>query len=256
MEYMEEIKYFDCDCSFGMRSVRYPGSFYKVQDLVDRMKRYGIDKALVYHSMAREYNPEVGNRMLTEEIKKYPSLVPVWTVMPHRTDEFPPPHDLIRQMKQNNVRMVTMFPAGADQAYSMAEWNCGELFCALEEHRIPLLLGMEQTSWNELYELLSRHSGLNVVLTNGNYRIDRNLYAMLEKSDHLFLETYGYKVYGGIEQICRKFGAHRLIYGSGMPVFSGSAAVSMIAYAQIGEEEKQMIAYKNLKALLEGVKWE
>ena len=146
-----------------------------------------------------------------------------------------------------------MFPAAADQAYSMAEWNCGELFRVLEEGRIPLILGLEQTSWNELYELLSRHPELNVILANVNYRIDRNLYVMLEKFDHLYLETYGYKVFGGIEEICRRFGARRLVYGSGMPVFSGSAAVSMIRYAQIGEEEKRMIAYKNLETLLEGV---
>jgi predicted TIM-barrel fold metal-dependent hydrolase len=251
---MEGLKFFDCNCSFGMRSIRYPGSFYKIEDLVNKMKYYGIERALVYHSMAREYSPSVGNKMLMDEIKNYPSLVPVWAVMPHHTEEFPEPYELIKQMKLNGVKIVTMFPSMMDQAYSLAEWNCGELFSVLEEHRIPLILGFEQTSWNELHDLLSNHPKLNVILTNVNYRIDRNMYVMLKKFDNLFIETYGYKVYQGIEQICKKFGAHRLIYGSGMPVFSGSAAVSMVNYAQISEEEKKMIAFKNLETLLEGVR--
>lgn len=251
---MKELEFFDCNCSFGMRSIRYPGSFYKIEDLVNKMEYYGIKRALVYHSMAREYSPSIGNEMLMEEIKNYPSLTPVWTVMPHHTEEFPNPYELAEQMKLNKVKAVTMFPSMMDQAYSMAEWNCGELFSMLEEHRIPLFLSFEQTSWNELHDLLSNHPKLNVILTNVNYRIDRNLFALFKKFENLFIETHGYKVFQGIEQICNKFGAHRLIYGSGMPVFSGSAAVSMINYAQISEEEKEMIAFKNLEALLEGVR--
>ncbi|HBG75326.1 hypothetical protein QBE55_00530 [Eubacteriales bacterium mix99] len=251
---MDSLKFFDCHCSFGMRSIRYPGSFYQKEDLIRKMKSCGIEKALVYHSMAQEYNPEAGNQMLMEAVQGIPSLIPVWAVMPHHTGEFPEPDELARRMKENAIQAVTMFPGAADQTYSMAEWNCGGLYGMLEEQRVPLLLGMEQTAWNDLQELLSRHPQLNVILTNVNYRIDRNLYAMLEKHDHLFLETYGYKVYGGIEAICRRFGARRLIFGSGMPVFSGSGAVSMINYAQISEEEKREIAYKNLENLLKGVR--
>lgn len=251
---MGELEFFDCNCSFGMRAIMNPGSFYRVEDLVNRMARYGIKRALVYHSMAREYSPSIGNKMLMDEIKNYPFLVPVWTVMPHHTQEFPQPYELIEQMKANGVKVVTMFPSMMDQAYSLAEWNCGELFKVLEEHRVPLLLSFDQITWNELHDLLRNHPKLNVILTNVNYRIDRNIYALLGMFDNLFIETHGYKVHRGIEEICNKFGAHRLIYGSGMPVFSGSAAVAMINYAQIGQKEKEMIAYGNLEALLREVR--
>lgn len=45
---MKELEFFDCNCSFGMRSIRYPGSFYKIEDLVNKMEYYGIKRALVY----------------------------------------------------------------------------------------------------------------------------------------------------------------------------------------------------------------
>ncbi|NLO82856.1 MAG: amidohydrolase family protein [Clostridiales bacterium] len=251
---MGDLEFFDCNCSFGMRSILYPESFYKVEDLVKKMDRYGIKRALVYHSMAREYAPSVGNRMLMDEIKVYPFLIPLWTVMPHHTQEFPEPYRLIEQMKAYGVKAVTMFPGAMDHAYSMAEWNCGQLFEALEEHGIPLILGFDQTTWNELYDLLSNHPKLNLILTNVNYRMDRNIYVLFRMFENLFIETRGYQVYQGIEQICNRFGACRLIFGSGMPVYSGSAAVAMINYARISDKEKEMIAYRNLETLIGEVK--
>lgn len=251
---MQKLKFFDCNCSFGMRAIVNPGSFYKMEDLLDRMDRYGIDKALVWHSMAKEYNPAVGNEMLMEEIKQYPELVPVWSVMHHHTGEFPHPEELIVQLRKNGVKAVNAFPAMADFGFSLAEWNCGELLSALEKYRIPFFIGFEQTNWNELHEICSNHPDLPVVFTNVNYRIDRNLYAMFKKFDNLYIETYGYKVHHGIEEICATFGARRLIYGSGMPVFSGSAAVTPIIYARISQKEKEMIARENLEGLLGGVR--
>ena len=253
---METLNYFDCNCVIGMRKVLNPGSFYKVEDLVERMKYYGIQKALVYHTMAREYNPATGNGLLMDEIKSYPSLYPVWVVMPHHTGEFPEPDALRIQLKKNNVRAVCMFPAATDNNYSIAGWNCGGLFAMLERCSIPVMIEMEQISWNDLYELCSKYPELRVVLTKVNYRIDRNIYALLKEIKHLYIETIGYKVNNGIAEICEKFGAKHLVFGSGMPVFSGSAAVSMINYAHISEKEKQMIAHENIESLLGGVHYE
>lgn len=250
---MESLKFFDCSCSIGMRGIVYPGSFYKINDLVEKMNRYGIEKALVYHSMAREYNPCEGNRMLVDEIKGFPLLVPVWVVMPHNTGEFPKPDELLRQMKHEGVKAVRIFPSATDQNYCISQWNCGELFLALQKAKVPLIIGIDQLSWNELHDLCNSYPGLNIVLTSVNYRVDRNLYSLLGKFRNLFIETIGYKVHSGIEEICTKFGAERLIFGSSMPLYSGAAAVSMINYACISDEEKSLIACRNLEILLEGV---
>lgn len=251
---MEPPDFFDCSCSAGMRGILNPGSFYTFGDLTQKVNDYGIKKALVYHSMAREYHPVTGNRMLMDEVGNHPCLYPVWVVMHHHTGEFPGPEKLIGQMKENNVRAVRMFPGVSDQNYCIAEWNCGELFAVLEKHEVPLMIGLEQLTWNELYELCSNHPGLRIILTEVNYRINRNLYTLLKKFEYLYIETMGYKVHHGIEEICEKLGAQRLVFGSGMPLYPGGAAVSMINYARISEKEKRMIAHENLENLLGGVR--
>jgi predicted TIM-barrel fold metal-dependent hydrolase len=237
-----------------MRGVLNPGSFYRTEDLDRKMKIYGISNALVYHSMAKEYSPIEGNRLLMDEIKNNPNMHPVWVVMHHHTEEFPKPDMLIKQMKEHGVKAVRMFPAQGEQNYSIEDWNCGELFDTMEKHRVPLMIGLESMGWGGIFNLCSGHPGLQLIITEADYRIDRNLYSILEKFENVFLEIYGYKVHNGIEEICRKFGAKRLIFGSGMPVFSGASAVSMVTYARISHAEKRMIASGNLERLLGGVK--
>lgn len=250
---MDTLNFYDCNCSIGMRGILNPGSFYKVEELERKMKHYGIGKALVYHSMAKEYSPSVGNRLLLEEIKNHPALSPVWVVMHHHTQEFLKPDELIRAMTEYGIKAVRMFPGQYEQNFSIAKWNCDELFTILQEYHIPVMIGLDSIEWNDLYNLLSNYPKLNLIIIEADYRIDRNLYSMLKKFDNLHIEIMGYKVHSGIEEICKNFGANRLIFGSGMPVFSGSA-VCMVNYARISEEEKRLISSGNLEKLLGGVR--
>lgn len=252
---MDTLNFFDCNCSFGMRSVVEPGSFYKIEDLVNKMEYYGIEKALVYHSMAREYSPIVGNEMLMEEIKNYKQLIPVWCVMHHHTGEFYEPDDLKGKLKEKGIKAVCMFPGHSDQFFTTAEWNCGELFSMLEMNSIPLIVGLDQIGFDNLYNILNNHSALRVILTRTGYSADRNLYGLLKRFDNLYLETSGYKVHHCIEEILSRFGAHRLVFGSGMPMHSGGSAACTVNYSRISEEEKKMIASGNLEKILGGVKW-
>jgi len=250
---MDAIKYFDCNCIVGRRTVMNACSFYNINDLVRKMNYYGIERAMVYHSMAKDYCPTIGNQMLLDEIQDFPFLYGVWVVLPHHTGEFPEPSELRRQMREKNIKAVRMFPSSADQKYSFSEWCCGDLFEMLEQCRVPLMLDLSQITWNELHETMSAHPELRVILTNLHYSVGRNIYPLLKKFEHLYVETIGYKVFNGIEELCGRYGAERLIFGSNTPIYSGGAAIGMISYAQISHEEKCRIAGGNLEKLLGGV---
>jgi len=247
---MEDLHFYDCNSFFGMRKNVAPGSFYKKEDLLERMTYYSIEKALVHHSMAIEYDPLVGNNILMDELVGIKNLVPAWVVLPHHTGEFPAPDKLIEDMKIKGVCAAIIRPN--DYSFCVSEWNCGQLFSALEEHGIPLFISNSEITFDELHTLCSLHSDLNVVFTNVTYRVSRNLYPLMKKFKHLYLETSGYIAQDGIENVCSVFGANRLIFGSGMPVHSGASAVNIITYANISQNEKQMIASGNLERLLGG----
>ena len=249
---MENLRFFDCNSMIGARQVKNPGSYYKFDEFIRKMDYYGIDNALVCHSTACKYQPMMGNRLLMDEIKDYPNLRPMWAVMPHHTGEFPEPGELRSLLRDNNVPAVTMLPR--DNSYSLDEWICGDLFSMLAESRVPLVISYHQVSFGQLHSIMTSHPELRVILTNMHYNSARNLYPMLSLFEHLYIETIGFKVHGGIEDVCRKFGARRLVFGTCAPTYAGSAAIGMVTYARISMEEKRRIASENLERLLEGVK--
>ena len=249
---MKPLKFFDCNAIVGKRRIKNPGSFYKTDELLRKMKYYGIENALVRHSLAVEYDPITGNQALTEEIKNHPNLNGTWIILPHHTGEFPNPLQLNKQLKENNIKTVAMYPK--EHMYSLYDWVCGEIFEMLEEYNIPLLINHDQIiNYKDLHELLTGHPNLRIILTDLHYNTGRNLYPLLNKFENLYIETIGFKVHNGIEDVCKKFGANRLIFGTCAPVYSGGAAIAMITYAQITNEEKSMIASGNLEKILKEV---
>lgn len=247
---MEDIRFFDCDSIIGRRRIKNSGSFHETAELLRKMKYYGIESAMVYHSLASDYSPSIGNRMLMDEIKDYPFLKGVWVVLPHHTGEFYRPDELMKEMKNSHIGAVRIFPAAKDFRFSVSDWCCGDLFGMLEACKVPLMIGLDQLTWDELHGVLSAHPGLRLILTGLHYNCGRNLYPLFEKFEHLYVETIGFKLFGGIEEVCRRFGAERLIFGTCSPLFSGGAAVGMISYARISDAEKNRIASGNLEKLL------
>lgn len=254
--YMEKLRFFDCNSYFGMRKLMLPGSFHTKEELLSRMERYGIDKALVHHAFARELDPAIGNARLMEEISGEDKLVPAWMIMPHHTGEFPDPDTLADMMKKDGVRAAVMLPSLGYYYFSTKDWNCGALFTMLEEARIPLFMAMHNfdPNFENLHDILRAHPRLRLVLTNVTYRVARNIYPLMNLFDNLHIETFGFKTQDGIADLCHRFGAERVLFGSGMPEASGAGAVAMVTYADLTFEEKQLVAAGNLERLLGGVK--
>lgn len=249
---MEPLSFWDCNASFGRRAFRQPGSFTEKKELLDQMDRFGIERALVWHSLSREYDPAEGNRILLEECRDEERLMPVMGLLPHYTGEFPDPQETVRQMRAAGVRVAAVFPSV--QGFGLSELTCGELFDLLEQYRIPLLLGLNECGGMEAFgRLAMARPKLRLVLTNASFRIDRELYPLLGKCDNVWIETSGYKPFCGLAEACRRFGAERFLFGSGMPVSSCASSVALLTYADLEEDDKRKIASENLKALLREV---
>jgi predicted TIM-barrel fold metal-dependent hydrolase len=241
------MRFFDCNAQIGRYGVKHPEAFTTADELLREMEYCGIAEALVYHSMAKEYAPAVGNEMLLDEIAGKP-LRPCWAVMPHHTGEMAPPGELLAQMKAKGVRALRAFPAA--QNFRLSDWCAGELLDMIAANRIPLFLDMDQTSWEDLAGILKSRPSLNLILLRTSYRIDRYIYPLFEKYEGLRIEAATYQVNYGVEEICRRFGAGRLLFGSGLPFTEAGPSIAQITYAEISDEEKALVAGENLRDLL------
>lgn len=242
-----KLDFFDCNCRIGRSGAPVEGGPVTASEIVDRLRPMGIRRALVYPAVSVELHPAEGNPAVVEDVKGYP-LVPCWIGLPSSTRELGAPEEFVAAMRANGVGAVRLYPAL--HSYSLAEWCMGPMFEVLEANRVPVLVELQQTSVEHIASALHSFPKLRLILVRPSYRSDRMLYALMERYEHLCIETSNYAGSGAIEDVCRRFGSSRLIFGTGLPLFEPGAAVSPITYAEIDHADKQAIAGGNLDKLL------
>jgi predicted TIM-barrel fold metal-dependent hydrolase len=247
---MDKLTYYDCNCSIGR--VGYPLllDIPDVAGLKKEMAVAGVERAMVSHSLARFGDPVLGNSRLMAEIAGDPDLDPVWFLLPHHTEEMLLSWRLLEELKAGRVRAVRMDPGRAQHGFSLAAWCAGELLEALEDARLPLILDAELVTWDEVQDLLHRHARLPVIMANCSYRHNRFLYPLFEGSTNFYVEISRFLGAGTIEDVVRRYGPRPLLFGTNMPLYTGTAAVGRLAYAEIDRADKEAIAGGNLSRLI------
>jgi len=245
------MKFFDCNCYFGhvgLPAFRYASNS---DELVNELDFCGTDKALVYHSSMRFDSPIVGNKVILEEVKNKPNLIPTWAVLPFQTNELARTGDeFLEEMKRNNIKALRAFPD--EHRYFLNELTFGELFELMEDKSIPLLI---RSNWEAASNLLKSFKKLIIVVTShGPHPQDRYFRPLLEKYENLYIDTSSYLLDRGIESLVEIFGYKRILFGSGYPENYIGSSLLRVAQAEIDEDAKKAIAYDNLDSLIRGVK--
>jgi predicted TIM-barrel fold metal-dependent hydrolase len=246
---MPELDFFDCNCMVGPRTAPRPETILTIEQMIEELEYAGIKQALIFHSYAKEYDAVIGNDKCSEVCAQYPNLHPCYAVLPHHTGEMPTGDALLQYLEKGGARAVKIFPY--DHNLGLGETWCGELYATLAEAGVPLFLDWyDQLNWNDVDSILSHHPTLNLIMIRIFYRVDRWMYPLLKKYPTLRCEYELYDVHRGIEALTQRFGAERLLFGTGLPEWDPGAVVSSLQYAEISQEEKERIAHKNLESLL------
>lgn len=243
------LHFIDANCMIGARQQVREGSLRDTQEYVHLMDDLGIKKAVVFHSFAKEADFQTGNFLLENETDGYECFLKQWVIMPNICGEFIQPEQLITKMRQKNVRSVRLFPLNFN--YSLKPYVSGELFSILSKHQIPIFIDRNQfAAWENIYELCQDYPQAKFVLCNTGYNCTRQLVPLMNVCHNLYTDTSTLLMHQSIRDFCSYFGAHRLIFGSGAPIGSMAAAVSLIRYSDITVQDKEQIAYKNIEKLL------
>lgn len=225
-------------------------AFETARELVQKMDHYGIDETYAYSPYALKVNPVDGNKLLAEQLKGFEDRIkPCWVVIPTWDIESRVP--LETALKENGVRMVRMMPN--EHAYVLDTWVCGELYAMLSRNNIPVLFNNPDVTHGQLHAIANEYPNLKIIITQCEYQQNRILYKLLEKHPNIYLEISTYYIYNGVEDIAKRFGAERMIFGSRMPFQEPGAALGMVMLADISSGEREKILSGNIDALIKEV---
>uniref|UniRef100_UPI00262BE200 amidohydrolase family protein n=1 Tax=Haloactinopolyspora sp. TaxID=1966353 RepID=UPI00262BE200 len=163
----------------------------------------------------------------------------------------------VARMRAAGVVMGRLHPSTDASAHRflLADWVVGPLLDELAQAGIPLALDFHlfrraEPPWQVLHELLRDHPELKVILMEIQGRNNRTLYPLLERHHNVYVQTAGFNVHRGIEDFVERFGAERMVFGSGYPERSMGAARFHLETADISAADKQRIAAGTLRSLL------
>jgi len=250
----KKLHFFDANCWIGKSNNLSSVPLSKTNEIIEQMDYYGIERAIVSHTLSMYYHPLVGNKYLLEEINGINKLQGCFVLLPPSTKEMGLLDEYIDNMLSREVRAVRIFPKS--HHFSIEDWSSAVLLGKLEERRIPLFIWSRETEWDNLYKICKNYPRLPVILEQPDEETALNgrfLFPLLEKCKNLFLEVHNCILYLEIDEVVKRFGAERLIFGTYLPVDDPNASLMLVTDGDFSQIEKEKIAHKNLEKLIKGV---
>ncbi|HNX27769.1 MAG TPA: hypothetical protein PKK48_10215, partial [Phycisphaerae bacterium] len=123
----------------------------------------------------------------------------------------------------------------------------------LASARIPLVILHTDMPISEIRDFAKSYPAATFILESGPRKIlyfISQVAELLTSCPNVFLSTYNFSNWMGIEQFCQKGFASRLLYGSHWPKYDTGVAMGPIITANIPWEAKCDIAGNNMRRLL------
>lgn len=217
--------------------------------LLATMRKYGISQALVAHSYAWRHDPAVGNSLLVKELAQYPDLHPCWVVDPWVWEPFQPPEDFVAQTREARVSAFRIYPD--DHGYDFLGHDADHMIGHLEAFGAPVLVDAGQASWLAIEEVARRHPALALVVTQTGYRTLRAVAGALERHPGVYVDLSYLGSHAGLEWLVTRFGASRILFGSGFPHRDPADAITRLWWSELADDDVAAIAGDTLRRLLD-----
>ena len=248
---LREAEAVDINCAIG-RGIDRKLKFESADELAGYLKKYHIASGVVTSLMALNWNLQDGNDWLFAQLAGHGNLSPNVVLSPHLgTSELPPPDELRAWLKKHGVRSARLYPRSG--AYHLDRFYSGTLLELMNELRLPLLIDWGEIDAVSFPQVCADFPDIPFVLLGAGFNRSRFMYPLLEKRQNVFFEISRFADYGILEEIVLKFGAGRLLFGSGMPTISPGAAITWVCMAEIKEKDKLRILGGNWRELEQGV---
>lgn len=255
------MRFFDVNAMIGPVFAPRLGNAPGAEELLADMDLYGIQQALVFHGLAYEYHGMTGNRELMDLLAGQPRLKTAWIVGLHQAGQYPPPGELVAELLDSGAVAARFFWGGVLAETSYPDYDAhAALWGELEQHRVPTVVTFDEAPTitgaqiGQLAEMLRSFPDLPVILSFARVAKDfAVLYDKLERYPNLHVDTTGLMLDLMIEDIVERVGARRLVFGSNFPWYKPGQTRIALAYAEISEADKGLIAGENLERLIGGI---
>jgi hypothetical protein len=250
----EPYRFIACDAMIGFPRQPLEAGDASADDLERDMARLNVRAAIVRHRFCLECSPSLGNRILMDEVRGRPNLIPAWALTPDGEEPEFDPAEAVRRMLASGARAAWICPKR--HSFSVESWCSGALYAALQDARVPLLLDWNGQTPDQLHGVLEEFPGLRAIILNPSREgRDRLLFPLLKRHANLRLcLSPVYTAHELFVELAQRFGPGRWVFGTGFPESEGGAGVTGLLYSGLPEQVIRAAATENIERLLAEVR--
>ena len=222
--------------------------FRKFNQRVETLAKEGIDYIFLSHLGSVFYfqDPDIYNKELREKFKNKNNFFIISTINP----TIPGWEEII---EENNFTAVKIIPGY--HLFSLLDKKIYPFFRKISDKNIPLIIQMRFEDERNLYPLLKlpkvkieeiEQIALNFpeikIVVFCPYFFEA---VKLGKIENVYIEISFVEKFKTISSLVKEIPSDKIIFGSHTPFLYPQAAISKVKYAEISEEEKEKIYFKN-----------
>ena len=247
------LKLFDVQTSIlGVK--RGERKFVSVEELIEEMDFCKVEKTVTRVLPDElELDFQFTNQKLYDACNKSGGrLIPCPIVVPNSAKDIDYEDLQIDKAIKSGAPAVRIRPAG--DKWEILPWISDNLFNAMVDRKMPLMISPAISSFKEIAELAQRFPEMPVIIHNVGYGSMRHFVPFLSTFKNTYLSIgSNFTMHFGIEHLVKHVGVNKLIFGTNSPVTEMMSSITQLAYSKISNEEKQLIGAGNLETLIEDI---
>ena len=220
------------------------------EKLLQNMEKLNINKAVLHPFKPVDYHFEPENSGIAEVVKKYPEkFLAFGRVDPWRGES------ALAEVRRifEELDMKGLFLHPLEEQFPLTHPVLKPVLKLVGEYKKPVMVsgGHVRVSHPRQIECMAKaFPNITFLATSGGQiNISGMLMSdaedMLDNCPNVMVETSGIYRRDFIEQMTKKLGADRVIFGSGVPYFNQEFELERILSAEINEEERKKILGEN-----------
>lgn len=234
----------DINVSVGNRDAT--GKLIEAEDLLKMMDGNHIGHAVAYHEHAL-LDPMDGNGKMMELAAASKERLEACAVLDPvlGKDNLPGNGSLANRLKNAGIRCIRIFPEHLKMIFYPLYWK--EILTAANDLELAFIIDEDYSGefFARLPKIARSYPKIKFILLRCGLWRSRYIFPLIAGYKNVFFTAEHMLDYKQIEEICSRGGADQLLFGTGYPKLPVEGALGLTFYADISEEEREKILYKN-----------
>ena len=247
---MKQRKYFEIFASVGQQSAPdrdFPSS---IDIMLEDMKYMRIHGAAFMHNGARDYSFEYGNSTAMKLSQLNSRLFSLAVVSQTARLETGNPN-YFDELLKNAVRGFVALN-NSPIAPTLEPETMAPIAEALIDYNRPLIVLAvnSEERYAKVKKLAKAYPNLPIIMQGTSWGTSRLFWDVMEQCENVYFEMSSNHTNRILELTKKHFGIERALYSSSWPIKSMGAMKSLIEYADISENDKDLVAHANACRLM------